>query len=159
VDVHPRERTAATTLAGVDALLGLLWMLWTWLGGGASDPACLVLGGLDSVRSQAFVSGDQARLRDVYVDGQAARADAEVMRSYRERGLRLEGMLLVREACRTTERSDRRTVLEVIDRLGRTWVRSADGDRRELPHDRPTHRIVVLERTGEVWRVASVRSG
>lgn len=143
----------------MDALLGLLWMLWAWLGGGAADPSCLVLGGLDAVRSQAFVTGDEARLRDVYVDDRAARADAKVMRSYRERGLRLEGMLLAREACRTTEQSDRRIELDVVDRLGRTWVRSPDGDRRELPHDRPTHRIVVLERTGAVWRVASVRSG
>ena len=143
----------------MDALLGLLWMLWAWLGGGADDPACLVLGGLDAVRSEAFVSGDEARLRDAYVDARAARADAEVMRSYRERGLRLEGMLLVREACRTTERSDRRIEIDVVDRLGRTWVRSGDGDRRELPRDRPTHRIVVLERTRGVWRVAAVRSG
>jgi hypothetical protein len=143
----------------MDALLGLLWMLAAWLGARADDPACLVLGGLDAVRSQAFVSGDEARLRDVYVDRRAARADVEVMRSYRERDLRLEGMLLVREACRTTERSARRIELDLVDRLGRTWVRSDTGDRRELPRDRPTRHTVVLERTVDVWRIAAVRAG
>lgn len=126
-------------------------------GGGAGDPACLVLGGLDAVRSEAFVTGDVTRLRDVYVDERAVQADAEVVRSYRERGFRLEGMLLVREACRTTERSDRRVELDVVDRLGPTWARSADGERRELPQDRPTRHTVVLERVGDVWRIAAVR--
>jgi hypothetical protein len=141
----------------MDALLGLVWLLSVWLGGSSDDPACLVLGGLDAVRAQAFVSGDEARLRDVYVDERSARADVEVMRSYRERGLRLEGMLLIRETCRVDGRSARQIELDVVDRLGPTWVRTAAGARRELPRDRPTRHAVVLERRGDVWRVAAVR--
>ena len=114
-----------------------------------------MLGGLDAVRTQAFVTGDVARLRDVYVDGRVAGADAGVLRSYRDRGLRLGGMVLVRESCRVTGRSRASITLDVVDRLGPTWVRTADGRRRDLPRDRPTRRTVVLERSEVGWRVAA----
>jgi hypothetical protein len=142
----------------MDALLSLFWLLAAWLGGADEDAECLVLGGLDAVRTEAFVTGDVDLLRDVYVDEPAARADADVLRSYRERGLRLDGMVLVRDSCRVTERSGQLVTLDVVDHLGPTWVESADG-RRDLPRDRPTRRRVVLERVGDVWRVAAVRSG
>ena len=138
----------------MDALMSLFWLLAGWLGG-ADDAECLLLGGLDVVRTEAFVAGEVNRLRDVYADERAARADAEVLRSYRDRGLRLDGMVLVRESCRVTERSRHRVTLDVVDHLGPTWVQSSDG-RRDLPRDRPTHRTVVLERVGDVWRVAAV---
>jgi hypothetical protein len=143
----------------MDALLSLFALLAAWLGGADQDPACLVLGGLDVVRAEAFVSGDDSRLLDVYADERAARADVEVLRSYRDHGLRLEGMLLVRESCRVTDRSPERISLDVVDHLGRTWVRTDRGGRRELPRDRDTRRTVVLEREGDVWRVAAVRLG
>ena len=142
----------------MDALLSLFWLLAAWLGGGDADPECLLLGGLDVVRTEAFVSGDADRLRDVYVDEKAARADVDILRSYRERGLRLDGMVLVRDTCRVTERSRQRVALDVVDHLGPTRVETADG-RQDLPRDRPTRRSVVLERVGDVWRVAAVRSG
>ena len=142
----------------VDSLIGLFWLLAAALGG-TGDPECLVLGGLDATRTQAFVAGDEHRLGDVYVDERTARDDIEMLRSYRERGLRLEGMLLVRESCRVTDRSRRRVTLDLVDRLGSTSVRTEDGRRQELPRDRPTRRTVVLERVGEVWRVAAVESG
>ena len=143
----------------VDALMSLFWLLAGWLGGADGDAECLLLGGLDVVRTQAFVAGRVDRLSDVYVDDRAARADAEVLRSYRERGLILGGMVLVRESCRVIERSRHRVTLDVVDHLGPTWVQTADGRRRELPRDRPTRRTVVLERVGNAWRVAAVGSG
>jgi hypothetical protein len=142
----------------MDALMSLFWLLAAWLGGADDDAECLLLGGLDVVRTEAFVTGDVNRLRDVYVDEPAVRADADVLRSYRERGLQLDGVVLVRDSCRVTERSRQRVTLEVVDHLGPTWVKTAD-DRRDLPRDRPTRRSVVLERVGEVWRVGAVRSG
>lgn len=142
----------------MDALMSLLWLLAGWLGG-ADDAECLLLGGLDVLRTEAFVAGEVDRLSDVYADERAARADADVLRSYRERGLRLGGMVLVRDSCRVTERSRHRVTLDVVDHLGPTWVQSADGRRRDLPRDRPTRRTVVLERVGDVWRVAAVGSG
>ena len=137
--------------------MGLLWLVAGVLGGGDDDPECLVLGGLDAVRTQAFVTGDEARLRDVYADQRAARADAGVLRSYRARGLRLEGMVLVRESCRVTDRSPGRITLDVVDHLGPTRVVMESGEHRDLPRDRSTRRTVVLERTDDGWRVGAVR--
>jgi hypothetical protein len=142
----------------MDALLSLFWLLAAWLGGADTDVECLLLGGLDVVRTEAFVTGEVDRLHDVYVDERAARADADVLRSYRQRGLRLAGMVLLRDSCRVIELSRQRVTLEVVDHLGPTWVETTDG-RRELPRDRPTRRSVVLERVGDVWRIAAVRSG
>jgi hypothetical protein len=143
----------------VDALISLFCLLAAMLGGSGDAPECLLLGGLDAARTQAFVADDQERLGDVYAGERAARADIGVLRSYRERGLRLEGMLLVRESCRVTASSRQRVTIDVVDRLGPTSVRQADGRRLDLPRDRPTRRTVVLERVGDVWRVAAVVSG
>ena len=143
----------------MDTLIGLFLLLAAMLGGSGDDPECLLLGGLDATRTRAFVADDEGRLGDVYVDERAARADVEVLRSYRERGLRLEGMLLFQESCRVTARSRQRVTFDVVDRLGPTSVRTEDGRRHDLPRDRPTRRTVVLERVGDVWRVAAVESG
>ncbi len=137
--------------------MGLFWLLAGVLGGGDAHPECLVLGGLDAVRTQAFVGGDVARLHDVYVDQRVTRADADVLRSYRERGLRLQGMVLMRDSCRVTDRSRGSLTLDVVDHLGPTRVITENGDHRDLPHDRSTPRTVVLERTDEGWRVGAVR--
>ncbi len=139
--------------------MSLFRLLAAWLGGADSDPECLVLGGLDVARAHAFVADDEAGLRSVYVDDRAARFDVDVLRSYRERGLRLEGMAMVRESCRATGRSAGRVTLDVVDRLGPTRVITTDGQVHDLPRDRPTRRTVVLERTDDGWRVASVRAG
>jgi hypothetical protein len=143
----------------VDALMGLFWLIAGVLGGGDDDLECLLLGGLDAARTQAFVTGDESRLRGIYVDDRAASKDIDVLRSYRDRGLRLEGMVLVRESCRVTDRSRESISLDVVDHLGPTRVRMADGRRRDLPRDRPTRRTVVLERMDDGWRVAAVGSG
>jgi hypothetical protein len=82
-----------------------------------------------------------------------------VLRSYRERGLQLEGMVLVRESCRVTDRSRGSITLDVVDHLGPTRVITETGDQRDLPRDRSTRRTVVLERSDDGWRVASVESG
>lgn len=137
--------------------MSLFWLLAGLLGGADEDSECLVLGGLDVVRTEAFVSGEGARLRDVYVDERATRADTAVLRSYRERGLRLEGLLILRESCRVTDRSSHRLVLDVVDRLGPSRAHTDGGGTRELPLDRPTRRTVVLDQTRDGWRVAAVR--
>ncbi|MFZ0142009.1 MAG: hypothetical protein WAL70_13085 [Aeromicrobium sp.] len=143
----------------MDALIGLFWLLAAMLGGSGDAPECLLLGGLDAARAKAFVADDEERLGDVYSDERAARADIEVLRSYRERGLRLEGMLLVRNSCRVTARSRWSVTLDVVDRLGPTSVRTKDERRQDLPRDQPTRRFVELVRVGDGWRVAAVESG
>lgn len=140
----------------MDALTSLFWLFAAVLGAADADPECLLLGGLDAARAHAFVTDDEAGLRDVYADDRTARADIAVLRSYRERRLRLEGMLMVRESCRVTARSSRRMTLDVVDRLAPTRVRASDGAERDLPRDQPTRRVVILERTPAGWRVAEV---
>jgi hypothetical protein len=142
----------------MDGLMAVLWLLAVMICGADRDPECLVLGGLDATRAQAFVTADEGRLRAVYHDAEAARADVELLRSYRERGLRLEGMSMLRERCHVTARSKRRLTLDVVDRLGPTAVRAVDGRRRDLPRDRPTRHTVVLERTDDGWRIEAVGS-
>lgn len=139
--------------------MGLFWLVAGIVGGADDDPECLLLGGLDAARTRAFVTGDEARLRDVYAGERAAGTDAGVLRSYRERGLRLEGMGLQRESCQVTRRSRGRVTLDVVDHLGPTRVRTAGGHRRDLPRDRPTRHTVELVRTDDGWRVAGVASG
>ena len=139
--------------------MGLFLMLAAMVGGAATDPECFLLGGLDAARTQAFVADDEGGLSDVYVDDRTARADIEMLRSYRERGLRLEGMMLLRESCRVTDRSRQRATLNLVERLGPTSVQTEDGRHQDLPRDRATRHTVVLERVGDVWRVAAVESG
>jgi len=156
---RPAGSAARGDTGGVDALIGLFWLLAAVLGGPGDDPECLLLGGLDAARTQAFLTDDERRLSDVYVDERGARADIETLRSYRERGLRLQGMLLLRESCSVTHRSRQRVTLDLVDRLGPTSVRTEDGRRQDLPRDRSTRRTVVLERVDDVWRLAAVESG
>jgi hypothetical protein len=142
----------------MDSVLALLWLLAAWVGGADDHPACLVLGGLDAARAQAFVSSDEQRLADVYADERAARPDVEVLRSYRERGLRLHGMRLERRRCQVASDDPDRVVLDVVDRLAPTTVRTADGSWRRLPRDEWSRHTVVLRRVDDAWRIASVSS-
>ena len=142
----------------MDSVLAWLWLVVAWVGGGADHPACLVLGGLDAVRAEAFVSGDAPRLADVYAGERAARPDAAVLRSYRERGLVLRGMRLERRECRARSTQADRIVLDVVDRLAPTAVRTADGSWQDLPRDGWSRHTVVLRRVGDAWRIGAVSS-
>ncbi|MCX6405575.1 MAG: hypothetical protein NTV28_01510 [Propionibacteriales bacterium] len=137
-------------------LAALVTWCSTLLGTGDADPACLDLGRLDALRAEAFASADPAGLHDVYASRTLREADAQVLRSWTDRGLRLEGMAQQRTSCRVVERSSREVVLDVVDRLGPT---RAVGDQRvhRLPSDQPTRRTVVLTWTADGWRVGAVR--
>ena len=41
----------------MDALMSLFWLLAAWLGGADDDPECLLLGGLDVVRTRGVRDG------------------------------------------------------------------------------------------------------
>lgn len=142
----------------MDSVLALLWLLAAWVGGADDHPACLVLGGLDAVRAEAYTSADEQRLADVYADERTARPDLEVLWSYRERSLRLRGMSLERQTCRVVSDDERRIVLDVVDRLAPTSVRTAGGAWRDLPRDGWSRHTVVLRRVGDVWRIGAVSS-
>lgn len=137
-------------------VVAMLALLGTVVGGGDEDPECLLLGGLDSVRVAAFSEGRAERLLDVHADERLLAADAALLASYEDRGLRLRGGGLERLSCRVVGRSPDRVELDVVDRLGRTWV--VEGDRRrELPRGSATRRAVTLEQGPDGWRVTGSR--
>lgn len=137
-------------------VVAMLALLGTVVGGGDEDPQCLLLGGLDSVRVAAFSEGRAERLLDVYADDRLLAADAALLDSYHDRGLRLRGGGLERLSCRVARATDGVVELDVVDRLGRTWV--LEGDRsRELPRGSATRRTVTLERAPDGWRVTGSR--
>jgi hypothetical protein len=117
-----------------------------------------VLAAWDERRSAAWAEGDARALEALYVAGSGAgAADVRLLRDYRSRGLRVEGMTTQVLTLRVAARSPgRRLVLVVVDRVvGARAVGS--GGPVTLPVDRPSTRRVVLVRTGGAWRVAAAR--
>ena len=136
--------------------VALLSWIGTLAGQADLDAECLALGGLDVARAHAFATGEAALLERVYVDEGLRTADERVLASYAERGLTLGGVGTERLSCRVVEREGRRVELDVVDRLGTTWVEH-DGRRFALPADEPTRRTVVLEQTLRGWQLAASR--
>jgi hypothetical protein len=116
-----------------------------------------VLGRWEARRSAAWAVGDVAALRELYARGsRAGVADVRLLRRYRERGLTVEGLTTQVLAVRVVERSRRRMVLVVTDRVvaGRVVGGPAPV---ALPSDRASTRTVVLVRPGAAWVVAEAR--
>jgi hypothetical protein len=124
----------------------------------AELPASDVLRAWDRARARAFATDDAAALRRLYVPGSAAgTADVGLLRGYRRRGLRVEGMrmqllrLTVREATPGVLR------LRVTDRLVGA-VAVGHRVREPLPRDQASTRLLVLRRGQDGrWRIVSVR--
>lgn len=140
-----------------DWLLTISWLLGAVAGQADADPACLVLGGLDSVRTEAITSARPERLLDVYADDALLVRDADAAEAYLARDLQVQGAAMERISCAVAERTDTSITLDVVDRLGPTWVVTPDGERRVLPRDQPTRRTLVLGRTPYGWRLAGSR--
>jgi hypothetical protein len=121
--------------------------------------ALAVLRRWDERRAAAYGSGDVRALRRLYVPGsQAGAADVRLLRSYAERGLAVRGMATQLLAVEPLRLRDRRLVLRVHDRLvGATATGRAT--QVTLPEDRPSTRVVTLERRATGWRVSAVRPG
>ena len=121
-----------------------------------SGPAA-VLAAWDERRSAAWAEGDAGALERLYADGSGAgAADVRLLRDYRRRGLRVEGMATQVLGLRVAARSPGRLELVVTDRVvGAEAVGS--GAPVSLPVDRPSTRRVVLVREGARWVVAEVR--
>jgi hypothetical protein len=124
---------------------------------GAAD----VLAAWDERRSAAWAAGDAGALEELYADGSGAgAADVRLLRDYRRRGLRVEGMTTQVLALRVTHRSPDGLEVVVTDRVvGAEAVRAAgSGAVVALPVGRPSTRRVVLVREGATWLVAEVRA-
>ena len=126
---------------------------------GSPVDASEVLHDWDGRRAAAWAAGDPSALRRLYApDSATGRADAAMLRRWRERGLRVEGMrmqLLDLEVRRATpERLD----LVVTDRLTGA-IAVGPGVRLPLPRDGVTTRRIVLARQSGVWRVVQASDG
>jgi hypothetical protein len=116
----------------------------------------VVLHAWDERRAAAWAAGDVAGLRSLYTSGSAAgRADAAMLRAWRARDLRVEGLVVQLLSVRVLASADGRLRLLVTDRVADGTAVGA-GVREELPNDRATTRVVVFRVVAGEWRVASV---
>lgn len=122
----------------------------------APRPAA-VLAGWDQRRAAAWARGDAAALAELYAPGsRSGAADVRLLRAYAGRGLRVEGLTTQVLALRVVERSPRRLVLVVTDRVvGGSAVGGAAPV--ALPADRASTRRVLLVRQRGRWVVAEAR--
>lgn len=123
--------------------------------GAASGPGA-VLARWDERRAAAWAAGDVEALRSLYAVGsRTGEQDLGLLRHYLARGLRVEGLTTQVLALAVVERSPRRLVLDVTDRV--VGGAAVGGPRRVvLPADRASARRVVLVRPGRTWLVAEV---
>lgn len=113
----------------------------------AVSPA-LVLHAWDEDRAAAWAAGDVAELRSLYTHGSGAgRADAAMLRAWRDRGLRVERLEMQLLSVQVRKQAPDLLVLDVVDRL----VSDA-----YLPSDLPTRHLITLRVVEGEWRVASV---
>jgi hypothetical protein len=116
-----------------------------------------VLARWDARRSAAWAAGDAEALAGLYADGsRTGVADVRLLRRYRDRGLTVEGLITQLLAVRVVERSPRRWVLVVTDRVVAGRVVGGPVP-VALPADRASVRRVVLVRPGREWLVAEAR--
>lgn len=116
------------------------------------------LAALDSVRQRAFAEADPRLLDEVYsVGSDALDDDAATIRAYARRDGRVVGAELRILSCRVIAAGRDATSLEVVDVLSPSQVAWRDGTKTELPRDRPSQRIVTLERSTSGWRISAVR--
>lgn len=112
---------------------------------------CDTLGALDVVRAAAWSSTDEDALARVYGRG-AGERDVLRLRAWGDRGVRVEGMRMVRSSCRPVGVSG----VEVVERLGPGTAVLPDGSRRALPQDGWDRRVIGLERVDGRWRIVAV---
>lgn len=114
-----------------------------------------VLDRLDRLRSRAFESLSPGLLRKVYLSGSAVlRHERAVLEGYRDRGVRLLGVRLLRTQLRVVSVVRGQVTVRVVERLGTTKV--VVGSRRvRLPVDAPTSRVLHLVRGETGWRIAA----
>jgi hypothetical protein len=116
-----------------------------------------ILARLDQRRERAYAASDATRLREVYVRrSPVLRHDLSMLRAYRDRGVRLDGVRLRVLDVRLVDRAGPYVRLRIVDRLDRATAYTSQGTVR-LPRDRATARVVVLRAGAGGWRIAAVR--
>lgn len=141
-------------------------MDWMWvllvavrgLSPSPDDQWATTLTDLDRVRAEAFAEADPSRLDDVYVArSRGRRTDAASITAYARRDGAVKHAELRILSCHVVRSSPDRVQLDVVDQLGDARVVWGDGTTTDLPRDRPSRRLVTVQRTPEGWRVAGSR--
>ena len=92
-----------------------------------------------------------------YLKGSPARAvDAAAIRSYARRGLRIADLRVRVLSLGASTRGPGEVRLSVIDRIVRAVAVDVKHRHRPLPRDRPTAHELIIERTPDGWRIASI---
>lgn len=117
-----------------------------------STARCDALVAVDVVRALAWTSGDERLLAAGYAPG-AGGDDADRLREWSGRGIRLEGARTLRASCRERGAHE----VEVVERLGPTVAVLSDGTRQALPTDAWDRRVVELSQRSGWWRIERVR--
>jgi len=160
--VTPPRLLTAVLLAGLGCLLAV-GVAWRPAGVVARPPAAdrteplTVLAAWDRSRADAWRLGDPAALGRLYAQGSATgEADRALLTAYTERGLRVTGLQMQREAVEVVSASAERIVLVVTDRVVGAAAVGPRG-RIDLPRDDWSRRTVVLRASRDQWRVVVVR--
>jgi hypothetical protein len=135
---HAPARTQARTEARTEAAAAALLRHW------------------DLRRAGAWAAGDPGALRDLYTARSATgRADRAMLRSWRRRGFRVEGLRMQLLAVHVRVWSGDLVVLRVTDRVA-GGLAVGRGARVRLPRDAASTRTITLRRVASRWRVSSV---
>lgn len=118
--------------------------------------AVAVVTAWDERRAAAWAAVDLAALRALYAPGSSAgRADARLLRRWRDAGWRVEGLTTQLMSVRVRLASAGRLELRVVDRVAGGRLVSRSGVERSLPGTPPRARSLVLERHAGGWRVSA----
>lgn len=113
--------------------------------------AARVVHAWDAQRADAWASQDVGALRSIYTPRSAAgRADVAMLRAWRARGLRVEGLQTQLLSVSVRVQADDRLVVDLVDRVAGGVVVPGGS---ALPADRPTAHTLVLRRIAGEWRV------
>lgn len=111
----------------------------------------------DAHRASAWADADVARLRALYAPGsRTGRLDVRMLRRWRAREMRVEGMTTQVHALRVLASSPGHWRLRVTDRLVGA-VAVGPTTRLPLPGDGWTERTLELRRAGRGWQVVEAR--
>lgn len=118
--------------------------------------AVAVLMAWDQRRAEAWAAQDPRAVRALYAPGSTAgRADARLLRRWREAGWRVEALTTQLISVRVRDATSRRLELRLVDRLAGGRLVSGAGVERALPGTPPRARTLVLERRQGSWRVSA----
>jgi hypothetical protein len=127
------------------------------VGGRSAGEWAAVLGRLDAIRALAFERLDVGSLDSFYRRGTAPwRSDRALMDSYRQCGVRIEGLRMEVRSVAVARAGRSVVVLRVVDRFAGGTAIDASGQQTVLPRGPFTARLITLDAAGGVLRISAI---